>query len=165
MLKAHQPPSAPLSGNAATKGTTVHDTQPTPRPSGRPTAVMGALAAAGTAFALALTASPATSAAPVSAAVGTVKAAPAPDCPAGKVCMWSQRDFQGHRYDWSPDEGNVFLGRHGLADKVASFVATVDGCFQDSPPPGNGRWHRFAPGQSDADFAFGRTADRIKPGC
>ncbi|MFD5159248.1 peptidase inhibitor family I36 protein [Streptomyces hawaiiensis] len=140
----------------------MHDTQSTPHRSSRLTAIMGALAATGTALALTFTASPATSATP---AAGVVKAVQAPDCPAGKVCMWSLRDFQGHRYDWSPDEGNVFLGRHGLADKVASFVATVDGCFQDSPPPGNGRWHRFGPGQSDADFAFGRVADRIKPGC
>lgn len=98
-------------------------------------------------------------------AAGTTQAAPAPDCPAGKVCMWSRPHFQGERYDWSPDEGNVFLGDHGLADTVASFVATVDGCFQDSPPPGNGRWHRFKPGDTSEDFDFGRRVDRIKPGC
>ncbi|WP_413755124.1 peptidase inhibitor family I36 protein [Streptomyces sp. MMBL 11-3] len=134
------------------------------RPATRLTTVLGALAAVSTALALTFTLSPTTSAAPAASAAGTVRAA-APDCPAGKVCMWAQRDFQGHRYDWSPDEGNVFLGNHGLADKVASFVARADGCFQDSPPPGNGRWHRFAAGQSDPDFVFGRAVDRIKPGC
>ncbi|WP_055715532.1 peptidase inhibitor family I36 protein [Streptomyces torulosus] len=92
-------------------------------------------------------------------------AAPYPHCPGGKVCMWSEPHFQGARYDWSPDEGNVFLGKHGLADKVASFVATVDGCFQDSPPPGPGQWRKFRPNDWSADYAFGRQVDRIKPGC
>ncbi|MDG5808149.1 peptidase inhibitor family I36 protein [Streptomyces ossamyceticus] len=101
----------------------------------------------------------------VAGAAGAAEAAPYPHCPGGKVCMWSQPHFQGDRYDWSPDEGNVFLGAHGLADKVASFVATVDGCFQDSPPPGPGQWRRFVANDWSADYMFGRQVDRIKPGC
>jgi hypothetical protein len=106
-----------------------------------------------------------TSLATAGSSAGAVEAAPYPHCPGGKVCMWSEPHFQGARYDWSPDEGNVFLGDHGLADKVASFVATVDGCFQDSPPPGPGQWRRFAPNDWSANYAFGRQVDRIKPGC
>ncbi|MEU4888534.1 MULTISPECIES: peptidase inhibitor family I36 protein [Streptomyces] len=98
-------------------------------------------------------------------AAGAVKAAPLPYCPAGKVCMWSEPHFQGDRYDWSPDEGNVFLGGHKLADKVASFVARADGCFQDSPPPDPGEVRRFRPNDWRTDYEFGRKVDRIKPAC
>ncbi|MFI7286985.1 peptidase inhibitor family I36 protein [Streptomyces anulatus] len=90
----------------------------------------------------------------------------APHCRDGWVCMWAQRDFDGIRYDWNPDKGNVFLGRHGLADKVASFVSNANGCFQDSPTGGGrGDWYKFGDAHEDRDFAFGRVADRIKPDC
>lgn len=100
-----------------------------------------------------------------SAAGAAQAAGAAPYCPGGKVCMWSEPHFQGDRYDWSPDEGNVFLGDHGLADKVASFFATVDGCFQDSPPPDPGTPRPFKASHWSADYAFGRQVDRIKPIC
>ncbi|MGV9455030.1 peptidase inhibitor family I36 protein [Streptomyces sp. NPDC003635] len=96
---------------------------------------------------------------------GIANAAAVPHCPTGKICMWSQAHFQGTRYDWSPDQGNVFLGAHGLADKVASFVASVGGCFQDSPPPEPATMRPVNAGDFGSDYTFGRRVDRIKPVC
>lgn len=93
------------------------------------------------------------------------RAAARPHCPAGKICVWSQAHFQGKRYDWSPDQGNVFLGSHGLADKVGSFVAEAEGCFQDSPPPEPATKREVNPGDIRADYDFGHRVDRIKPVC
>ncbi|MEW2569454.1 peptidase inhibitor family I36 protein [Streptomyces sp. NPDC047070] len=122
-----------------------------------------AMAAAGSVHADTSAARP--HAVPAGSAAGAAEAAAHPHCAAGKVCMWSEPHFQGHRYDWSPNEGNVFLGDHELADKVASFVATVEGCFQDSPPPGPGAWRKFKPNDFQSDYEFGRRTDRIVPGC
>ncbi|MFI8895498.1 peptidase inhibitor family I36 protein [Streptomyces paradoxus] len=104
-------------------------------------------------------------AAAVGSVTGTANAAALPHCPDGKICMWSEAHFQGTRYDWSPDQGNVFLGSHGLADKVASFVASVRGCFQDSPPPHPATTRPVNPGDNSSNYDFGRRVDRVKPVC
>ncbi|QIQ06568.1 peptidase inhibitor family I36 protein [Streptomyces liangshanensis] len=120
--------------------------------------VIGAMAASVALAAVAL--------ATAGSATGAGQAAgAAPYCPGGKICMWSEPHFQGDRYDWSPDEGNVFLGDHELADKVASFFAAADGCFQDSPPPAPGKTREVRANDWSADYAFGRQVDRIKPSC
>jgi len=101
----------------------------------------------------------------VESATGTAEAAALPYCAPNRICVWSEPHYQGTRYDWSPDQGNVFLGPHGLADKVASFVSTARGCFEDAPPPQPGARREVNPGDHSSDYLFGRKVDRIKPAC
>lgn len=116
--------------------------------------------------AAAVLALPATSA--VAAGDTGGRAAGAPACPSGSVCLWPGQNYTGSPYVWYPGHGNVFLGDRSaaLVDHVGSFVARTSACFIDTGSDAEGNFkatRRASSGDYSAAYLarFGNVMDRI----
>ncbi|MFJ7203770.1 peptidase inhibitor family I36 protein [Streptomyces sp. NPDC098789] len=108
--------------------------------------------------ALALAALPLIS--PTSAVAAVAAVAP---CPGGSVCFYTDADFGGQSWQWSPRSGYRDMPPQ-LHDHVGSFVANVDACFVDWKPKETrqvreGDWRRSYRGD------FGGRIDAVQSTC